>query len=47
MSEERQLRIVIVVGSVRPGNYTAKAASIVADVCPRIQLEQLLREGTA
>jgi chromate reductase len=31
MSEERRLRIVIVVGSVRPGNYTAKAAALVAD----------------
>ena len=31
MSEERRLKIVIVVGSVRPGNYTAKAAALVAD----------------
>jgi NAD(P)H-dependent FMN reductase len=31
MSEERRLKIVIVLGSVRPGNYTAKAAALVAD----------------
>ncbi len=31
MSEEPRLRIVIVVGSVRPGNYTAKAVALVAD----------------
>ena len=31
MSEERPLRIVIVVGSVRPGNYTSKAVALVAD----------------
>jgi chromate reductase len=31
MGDERRLRIVIVVGSVRPGNYTAKAVSLVVD----------------
>ena len=31
MSEQRGLKIVIVLGSVRPGNYTAKAAALVAD----------------
>ena len=31
MSDERRLKIVIVLGSVRPGNYTAKAAALVAD----------------
>jgi FMN reductase len=31
MSEERPLRIVIVVGSVRPENYTSKAVALVAD----------------
>jgi hypothetical protein len=75
MSEPR-LKVVIVHGSVRPGNYTAMASAVVADelgkdpdvspaaeklirrvatglidyirksVCPRVQLEQILREGT-
>ena len=31
MSEERRLKIVIVLGSVSPGNYIAKAAALVAD----------------
>jgi chromate reductase len=31
MSERGRLGIVIVLGSVRPGNYTAKAAALVAD----------------
>lgn len=31
MSAERPLRILIIQGSVRPGNYTAKAAALVAD----------------
>ena len=31
MSAEGRLKIVIVLGSVRPGNYTAKAAALVAD----------------
>jgi chromate reductase len=31
MSDEHRLRIVILLGSVRPGNYTAKAAALVAD----------------
>jgi NAD(P)H-dependent FMN reductase len=31
MSEKGRLKIVIVLGSVRPGNYTAKAAALVAD----------------
>jgi len=92
VSEKRRLKIVIINGSVRPGNYTAKASALVADelgkdpdveveiidpsglelpppgvdpksavsrklqesvqaasgvVCPRVHLEQLLREGAA
>jgi NAD(P)H-dependent FMN reductase len=31
MTETGRLKIVIVVGSVRPGNYTKKAAALVAD----------------
>ena len=31
MSEEGRLRIVIINGSVRPGNYTGKASALVAD----------------
>ena len=31
MSQKRRLKVVIVVGSVRPGNYTAMAAALVAD----------------
>jgi len=31
MSEPARLKIVIINGSVRPGNYTAKAAALVAD----------------
>jgi len=31
MSEDGRLKIVIVLGSVRPGNYTAKATALVAD----------------
>jgi len=31
MTETDRLKIVIVVGSVRPGNYTRKAAALVAD----------------
>lgn len=31
MSQDRHLKIVIVLGSVRPGNYTARAAALVAD----------------
>jgi NAD(P)H-dependent FMN reductase len=31
MSEKGRLKIVIVLGSVRPGNYTARAAALVAD----------------
>ena len=31
MNEKGRLKIVIVLGSVRPGNYTAKAAALVAD----------------
>jgi NAD(P)H-dependent FMN reductase len=31
MSERARLKIVIVNGSVRPGNYTAKASALVAD----------------
>jgi FMN reductase len=31
MSEQAKLKIVIINGSVRPGNYTAKASALVAD----------------
>jgi NAD(P)H-dependent FMN reductase len=31
LTEQSRIRIVIVLGSVRPGNYTAKAAALVAD----------------
>jgi chromate reductase len=31
MTEKGRLKIVIILGSVRPGNYTAKAAALVAD----------------
>ncbi len=35
MAEQQRLKIVIVLGSVRPGNYTAKAAALVADELDR------------
>jgi len=41
-AEEQRIRIVILVGSVRPGNYTSKAAAIVADELardPRVTVE--------
>ncbi|MCS7041180.1 MAG: NAD(P)H-dependent oxidoreductase [Bryobacteraceae bacterium] len=31
MEEQKKIRIVILIGSVRPGNYTSKAAAVVAD----------------
>ena len=44
------IHIVILKGSVRPGNYTSMAAALVEaelkkqNVCPRVTLERLLRE---
>jgi hypothetical protein len=35
MEPERPIRIVVVNGSVRPGNYTAMASALVADELPK------------
>jgi len=49
MSHEGRIRVAAICGSVRPGNYTRTHLLdyIRQNVCPRIQLERIVREGAA
>ena len=51
MSEEAGdgIRVAVLIGTVRPGNYTSKALALVTDEIERkgVALEQLVREELA
>jgi hypothetical protein len=48
METNECIDVVVIRGSVRPGNYTGRAGAIVGhvrlNICPRIGLESMVRE---